>query len=210
MPINISSCPLCGSQQRSPLYSSSNLSYVMCDECTFVFLSPRLTEEEYREFYRDSYQKDRHKVTNYKEAIARLKRKGSVERRRKYLSDIGPYLSQKARVLEIGSSWGALLKLIHDTYRADVTGIEISKLASDVAKKYYGIPTFHQTFDEYNRKNHEGAFDVIIMNHVLEHILNPEQTLLNVKNLLTENGVLFVAVPNIAYPTESLDRFFSL
>lgn len=39
-------------------------------------------------------------------------------------------------------------------------------------------------------------FDVIIMSHILEHVKNPERVLSDLKNNLSEKGILFIEVPN--------------
>jgi len=41
----------------------------------------------------------------------------------------------------------------------------------------------------------EGVFDVIIVNHVLEHLINVEVALKNINVLLKKNGYVYVAVP---------------
>jgi SAM-dependent methyltransferase len=49
-------------------------------------------------------------------------------------------------------------------------------------------------------------YDVIVMGFVLEHVDNPTQILQKYKNFLTENGKIFVAVPN----AKSLNRRLGL
>ena len=39
-------------------------------------------------------------------------------------------------------------------------------------------------------------YDIINLTNVIEHVLEPEELLLNIKNILTENGVIIVTFPN--------------
>ncbi|WP_153115853.1 class I SAM-dependent methyltransferase [Rhodocyclus tenuis] len=39
--------------------------------------------------------------------------------------------------------------------------------------------------------------DLILLSHVLEHFLDPQETLHQIRSLLTDKGVLFVEVPNL-------------
>jgi 2-polyprenyl-3-methyl-5-hydroxy-6-metoxy-1,4-benzoquinol methylase len=47
-------------------------------------------------------------------------------------------------------------------------------------------------FINHNKK----TFNVVIYNHVLEHIPNPAEEIKHIKKLLTKNGVLVIGVPN--------------
>ena len=54
--------------------------------------------------------------------------------------------------------------------------------------------TVHQGFFETFKT--EKKFDLIIMGFVLEHVENPQEVLSYYKKLLTENGKIYVVVPN--------------
>lgn len=201
-------CPLCGSSKNSPLYANREVSYTICDVCTLVFLNPRPTEGSYKEFYDEEYQAHRHGLTDYADAVKRLSSGTNYEKKKTYLPDIAPYLKKETRVLEVGAGWGSLLKLVQNTYGSSVEGVEISELASRVARDYYKLPVSHETFDEFFSKYDDKLFDVIIMTHVLEHITDLAGALLKLSKLLSEGGVLYLAVPNVFRPFEPLERFF--
>ena len=46
--------------------------------------------------------------------------------------------------------------------------------------------------------NEEGVFDVVVMNHVLEHVQDPLAFLKQVRRLLSPTGVIHIAVPNVS------------
>src|SRR3989344_1829122 len=91
--------------------------------------------------------------------------------------------------LEIGSSSGELLKLLQNT-GWQVLGVEPSKKSFLAAI----VPTLHTTFDKAELKKH--SFDLIVLNHVLEHLESPFQVLKKCYGLLSPQGLVFIDVPN--------------
>lgn len=60
-------------------------------------------------------------------------------------------------------------------------------------------------------------FDLIILNHVLEHMLDLKSELVSIKNLLSADGILYIGVPGIKIERDFLAaiqnahiRYFSL
>lgn len=204
-------CNLCGSHDERELYRSERFRAVICIRCSFAYLNPRMTQAEYTRYYEREYQHNRHALDSYEAAIERLTKKKSYERKKQLLPMIGR-LTSRSKVLEIGSGWGTLLKLIKDTWSCEVRGLEISSLAAEVSRAYYGVPTDTETLESFCAMNAGGdmRFDRIIMYHVLEHILDPRQALRDLVPLVAPGGRLFVAVPNLAWPDEDPSRFFRI
>lgn len=96
------------------------------------------------------------------------------------------------RALDVGSSTGFLLSLLKDR-GWEVLGVEPSGTSykSSVAKD---IPTLNTTF-EMSRLP-ESGFDLIVFNHVLEHMDDPISILKKAKKLLKKDGIIFIDVPN--------------
>lgn len=97
------------------------------------------------------------------------------------------------KVLEIGSSSGVFLSLLKER-RWEVQGVEPS-VASGVAEKN-GIPTLNTTFEKVELKG--GTFDLVIFNHVLEHMSSPVEILKKANCILKKDGIVFIDVPNFA------------
>ncbi|TSC90500.1 MAG: methylase/methyltransferase [Microgenomates group bacterium Gr01-1014_5] len=96
------------------------------------------------------------------------------------------------RILEAGSSVGTLLSLFKDD-GWEVLGVEPSKFAAEQAVKR-GIPTKKNTFEEIVLK--ENSFNVVIFNHVLEHVKDPRGVLNKTCEVLKKDGLVLVDVPN--------------
>lgn len=93
------------------------------------------------------------------------------------------------RVLEIGCGHGYLLHRLQEL-GADVLGIEPGLHGEQGAAKY-NIPIVR---DYYPTDQVVGQFDCIIMYNVLEHFEDPVSYLKAVRNSLTEDGKLILAV----------------
>ncbi|MEK7521773.1 MAG: class I SAM-dependent methyltransferase [Patescibacteria group bacterium] len=98
---------------------------------------------------------------------------------------------KKGKVLEVGSSTGLLLSLFQEK-GWEVQGVEPSEKSSTHAIKI-GIPTIRTTFE---KAKITGKFDVVVLNHVLEHMKNPEPVLRKVNQLLNDKGIVVVNIPN--------------
>lgn len=100
---------------------------------------------------------------------------------------------KKGKALEIGSSTGLFLSLLKKR-GWEVQGIEPSKPAAKTAIAR-GVPTLIATFEKAPLKD---KFDVVILNHVLEHMDNPRAVLKKAAGVLNKGGFILIDVPNFA------------
>jgi 2-polyprenyl-3-methyl-5-hydroxy-6-metoxy-1,4-benzoquinol methylase len=102
------------------------------------------------------------------------------------------YYKTGGNFLDVGCSLGAFLDIARQS-GFDVKGVEISKWASDFAKlKGFDVVTGGLAEAKYRDK----YFDVIVVNHVLEHIPEPGKILGEIKRILKNDGLLVIGVPN--------------
>lgn len=94
-------------------------------------------------------------------------------------------------VLDIGCSNGVFLDLFREA-KFKTWGVEPSKTVRSAKQK--GHKVIATTFEL--AKLPSNYFDLVTMNHVLEHMDSPEKILLKVNHVLKPGGVLFVDVPN--------------
>ncbi len=102
-----------------------------------------------------------------------------------------PYI-KTGKVLDIGASTGTFLDLFK-VKGWETWGIEPS-ISSEIAKS-----KGHKIIDKYFEKAQlsNNYFDLVIMNHTLEHLENPKLVLHKVYKILKKDGVLLVDVPNV-------------
>lgn len=99
---------------------------------------------------------------------------------------------QPKKVLEIGSSTGLMLSLFKNL-GSEVLGVDISEKTAEIAKNR-GIPTMVADFEKTKLSNK--SFDVVILNHTLEHLKNTKSVVKKINQLLKVRGLLLIDVPN--------------
>lgn len=169
-------CILCNSDNFKVLYKENTWQVVKCTKCGLV-----KTERE-----KEEIKKDYHRDEEYLSSEKQFRNIFS-----KRLEIIKKFVSKKGRVVDIGSSTGVLLKLFKDE-GWEVLGIEPSESAKYAVKK--GIEVINKKFEEINLPKNK--YDVVILNHTLEHMDNPLKVLEKVYEILKKGGIIFIDVPN--------------
>src|SRR5690606_22127216 len=101
---------------------------------------------------------------------------------------------------EIGCSTGFFCKTAMDI-GWEVVGIDISPTTVGLAQKEFGI---NALCGDWIQLRPPGKFDAIYCSHTIEHIPNPKDWLMEMKNAIHDDGVICIEVPNM----ESIDRKF--
>lgn len=210
MQYETTSCLVCN-DNNSSLYSKKGqfglpTHVVICKSCGFSYLNPRWTKERYDEFYRNEYDKFyRPEVINANDERYRYK---SIEvilnRLRKH-----KVRSSFTNVLDIGAGMGhALIYLKEKQYlNGDADAIE----PSDNCKLFLLKNKInHISGDVYSdwQKGKSNHYDFILMRHVLEHFHDPYLVLQKAREVLSENGLIYIAVPDAFFPTKPLRTHF--
>lgn len=107
----------------------------------------------------------------------------------------------KGKILDVGCSSGLLLKLLKKE-RFSIFGIEPNKTAFQIAQKKFKEKVYFGTLQQYlqngyNDSDHQiRKFDVVIYNHVVEHIADVEKEIKLIKQILKSKGLLILGAPN--------------
>lgn len=197
MPEHLNTCPLC-QDTRHEVFEVTNFRGLeivnqICTACGFVFQSPRMTADELDDFYareyRQLYQED--------EGPTSKDLKIQNDRAKSLLQFVRSYLPDVVRHLDIGCSAGTLLKTFQDDYGCQAVGVEpgISYRRYTQAQGFDVYPDISQLDLDMG-----GRFDLISMSHVLEHMTDPVDYLIELQeNFLTESGFLLLEVPNLFF-----------
>ncbi len=96
-------------------------------------------------------------------------------------------------LLEMGPAEGVMTDLLAklDMEMSVVEGAE--SFAADLAKRHPNIEVTHSLFEDFKPKK---KFDNIILGHVLEHVADPVAILSQVREWLSDDGIILAAVPN--------------
>ncbi len=101
-------------------------------------------------------------------------------------------LGQGARVLEVGSGVGALVRALRDQ-GLEATGLELSEAAVAIAREHLGIELRQESVDEAQFPH---QLDGIVALHVVEHLLSPNSFIEKASAALRMGGLLVVEVPD--------------
>lgn len=104
---------------------------------------------------------------------------------------IGP----RGRILDVGCGNGSALVAMKARAEWDVWGLELDEEAARKAR-LSGLNV--QTGDLMTCDFPAESFNLIRMGHVIEHVLNPVETLRRAYSLLRPGGILFGETPNTA------------
>lgn len=97
------------------------------------------------------------------------------------------------RLLDIGCGSGVQLAALRE-FGWDVVGLEIDPAAAASARRTYDLDVIEVPVAE--AANYLEPVDVITMNHVIEHVPDPEQLLRDCARLLRPGGQLIAVTPN--------------
>ncbi|MBL6763596.1 MAG: class I SAM-dependent methyltransferase [Verrucomicrobiae bacterium] len=203
-------CDLCGCASYQVFATKgrwgSVLTTVICQECGLVYSNPRPTAEENAEFYHKKY------WGLYKGQSAPDERffNRRIPKIRSMLGMLRPFLKEGVSVLEIGCGVGALLWSLKQSCdgKGNFVGIEPHEGHARFCRDSKELDVHAGLLDEVAPKFEPKSFDLVVMNHVLEHTISPTEVFTMVKSLLRPGGHFVVEVPNIQAPGSRLSHFF--
>jgi 2-polyprenyl-3-methyl-5-hydroxy-6-metoxy-1,4-benzoquinol methylase len=192
--------PKLAAPDRFNLKSEIRYHIVACAQCEFVFLNPRPKSDASAEIYKAAaYQPflSTQPQRSFGDRIYRLARRVNVRSKRRKIEK----LKARGKILDVGCGTGEFLFEMK-RHGWETIGIETSARAAGFARKNYGLEIAAADLVEADFAAEQ--FDVITFWHVLEHVHDPLATLKIARQILSDDGVILIACPNI----ESVDARF--
>lgn len=180
-------CHFCKSL-ASLLCKNNYYNCYFCNFCKTVFLSPLPIQKDITQRYAGY----NNLYIEFKEVMKKRSKRTSEE----ICTLLRKFNTTGQTLLEVGSGYGFFLD-IAKRYFEDVSGIEPIKNLCEYARKELEITTVNNTYQTYFKKNPNKKFDVIVLIHVIEHVLDPREILMLAAKHLNKNGVLFLETPNV-------------
>ena len=198
---NITSCITCGSDNISHSLDCEDYFVTQeifkiskCNDCGFHFTNPRPVLPDIGKYYEsDKYISHSKTSTGIVNRLFHLSRMYTLSYKKRV---VAKYASGK-NILDYGCGTGAF---IHHMEKSswNCHAIEPSSLARESAKNKCAF----EITDESGLENiQDGSLDAITLWHVMEHIYPLHERLTRFRELLSNKGTLFVALPNM----QSLD-----
>ena len=197
----LNNCPVCKNDKQKLFVecqdytvSRETFTVVACEACGFRFTNPRPDEKEIGRYYQaEDYISHSDTSKGLVNKLYQIVRNYTIKQKVKLINELAKGQKLKAgSLLDIGCGTAEFLNACK-TDGWNVTGIEPSEVARQNAEKKYGItPLPQEKLFELGEKK----FHAITLWHVLEHVHRLDKTIEQINKLLTDEGVLIIAVPN--------------
>lgn len=102
------------------------------------------------------------------------------------------------KILDVGCGSGLFGEQLKHNLNSEVWGIELDDNAARLAEEKIDRVLSGDIFQLVNDLPNS-YFDCVIFNDVLEHLVDPFDLLLKIKNKLSANGVIVCSIPNVRY-----------
>ncbi|SOD96553.1 class I SAM-dependent methyltransferase [Spirosoma fluviale] len=192
----VTHCPVCDNSTFSPylvcedyLVSNQKFEIQQCQQCGFRLTNPRPDGNSIGAYYKsDQYVSHNDKGGGLINTAYRTVRNYTLQSK---LNLINELTGKPGRIVDVGCGTGAFLESCQKGGWA-ITGMEPDPDARAMAKEKL------QAEVKPDLEALAGAepFDIVSLWHVLEHIPNLSESIQQLRNLLTEQGTLLIAVPN--------------
>jgi len=190
-------CPICGCKRYGWDISikdkfEEEIKITVCPNDGIIYLNPRWSKTQYIKFYKSIYD-------NLKRPDVQENNKPIFKNAKRVMKRIlNNGFNQFNSVLDIGAGRGWMLEYI----KMNKPGVETFASESSTDCKIQIENNGHNIIDldldlGSHKINGNKKFDLIIMRHVLEHLYQPNIALSIIKDLMHDNSVLYIAVPNV-------------
>lgn len=188
-------CPLCGGGETAVVCrgvqdyeygAPGRYQWLRCTGCELIRLDPAPTPEILDQAYPPHY----HAYTAPRSVITRRLLARSRARAARSLAGALP---PGACILDVGCATGLLLESIRRLGRFRLFGVEYRPDAAEQARRR-GIEVWAGEFE--NADVPTDTMDLVIMQHVLEHVSDPIETLRRVRAILRPGGRLVGELPS--------------
>ena len=210
--VTYTSCPICKSNDLVEIFSAKDytvsgeyFSIEKCKTCTLLFTQNVAEQNEIGRYYAsENYISHSDTQVGLVNKLYHLIRKKTLQSKKNLIE--GETEKSNGNILDIGCGTGAFLNTMK-TRGWEITGLEPDETARAKAKTFYGIepqPSINIFNLPYN------SYDAITMWHVLEHVHQLHEYIGQLKNLLTDKGKIFIAVPNYtSYDAQHYGTFWA-
>ena len=192
----ISNCPVCQNnifekylEVQDYTVSNKKFQIVVCKSCDFKFTNPRPDQDEIGEYYKaESYISHSNTSKGLIAKIYHSVRKYTLKRKINLINRLYP---QKGKLLDVGCGTGMFLNEARGN-GWKVNGIEPDSGARQIAEEINKSTIKTEILSSFQHEK----FNIITMWHVLEHVHLLNETVDWLKERITEDGSIIIAVPN--------------
>ncbi len=194
-------CPICGNHSVEVLHHQrfvlaeehilpESYDVVWCGQCGFAYADTSATQADYDRYYAEfSKYEDNQISTGGGGSGWDAKRLGETARAiAQVLTD------REMRIVDIGCANGGLLGELKKLGFKNLVGLDPSPACVAHTRNNHGVEAAIGSLDHF--PSEIGKFDLVILSHVLEHVLNLRPAVEKISQLLEKDSSLYVEVPD--------------
>lgn len=180
---------ICEKLEDSIAITKDYMEIYYCDTCTHIFNSNAKNYEQYNLKY------DNSQINS-----------GYFK---KYINWVSSYINDNIdlsgkNILEIGCGQGDFINLISKNKNCSCFGFDPSLKELIHLEK---IKLYNKFFDEKYAESLEQKMDLVILRHIMEHIIEPNEIIKNVYKVLKNEGKVYIEVPSCEYILKNYSLF---
>jgi len=197
-------CDLCGGQDIEIIAETDRcgkpLDTGICLGCGLVMHVPVPSEAEVAEYYAQHYRRDYH--GERRPSARRIMR--AWRNAQRIYDQLAPDLAPGMRVFEVGAGIGCTVKYF-ERQGMRACGIEPNRDFNAFTRERLHAKVANANLFEYAG---ERAQDLVLLVHVIEHFVSPTRALMRIRELLSDDGLLYIECPNLTGPFATRARMF--
>jgi 2-polyprenyl-3-methyl-5-hydroxy-6-metoxy-1,4-benzoquinol methylase len=186
-------CIICGSDQHRTAETFEGYKVIECEQCAFAIVDPIPSPDDLdrlynsKEYFTSHMQYDFDRITD--EEVGKIVQ-SLISLHSNNLQGIS--IPPAKKFLEVGPGGGFAMKAF-EKMGFQVTGLETSLPASEFIRKRLSLAVINSSFEDYEATE---KFDIILLNHVFEHFLDPIAAIIKLRDHLTDQGILYLRLPD--------------
>jgi len=217
----IDECEICGNTLFTKLFKEKDkligipgeFKMVKCNSCGIEFINPQPSYKELSKYYNNKKYYSLKKIDkdSYKTKLKLFMYQLYFTKNRKYLLKVlfSPIkfmirtviIEKDKKLLDIGCGSGQFL------YEMKQLGLDVHGIENGILDKELANDLRIQNKDLISAKYPSNYFNIITMNHVLEHLNNPSATIKEIYRILKKDGKFIIGVPNTnSYVNKIFDK----
>ena len=193
-------CPICDSSEKSEIsllsnnlkvlgntFPSSATTLVSCSQCGAVFIDTEANQSHFSSYYNSGYSKTISYIDTFGKDVAE-----------EYFTNIHnsfkECINKDSYILDMGAGRGEFSQFLHTLGYSHVIAVEPSKENYEHMMVNHLESLFADTFNIDQKTPLK--FDLIVLSHTLERIIDFKNALVNLKTLLNPDGIIYIEVPD--------------
>lgn len=185
-------CNICGSARKRPFLNPNPYIFVECEDCGFRYMDPIINPET-TSILTDDISSLRQTVI--KDPKWEKRHQIMTQQVREILA-----IKQEGNFLDVGCGLGRHMHLVQP-YFSQVDGIELDQVSLNYCREA-GLNVYGEPLETLGLP--ANTYDVVLLNQVIEHLVDPKAVCAEVFRILRPGGILYIDTPNFSSLSISL------